>query len=335
MKREYDAIDLLKLVGSVCIFIMHLSLFADTKINLAIQMAARWCVPFFFITSSFFLFRNSDDGILSSNKIRGYVKRVLLLYSLWMIINIPSILYYRIILRGFSISTALLFIKNTLLSSSFSGSWYLMSSAFSAVFIWLLSKKLSNKLLLICTFPLYLVCVFTSVYGNVLPKELSYVLMDVLLFPLNIFGGCFYFAVGKTLADNRDRLEKMSLPVPCILLATGVLTYSAELFFSKSKGFFLTTDCAFSVVLLGTAAFLLGFTWKARFKHHKTFRKASTIIYCAQGNVLLLSSLVKIYLNIYNDIILLLSMSFVMGMLVFLVLWLQKKVNWRFLQYLT
>ena len=336
MIRKYDTVDLLKFIGSILVFTMHLSLFMDTDIDLAIQISARWCVPFFFIISSFFLFKNSDKGRISAERLSGYVKRILFLYIAWFIVNIPSIIYTRIITKGiFSFATYLNFIKGALLTSTFTGSWYLMGSVFSAVLIYLLSKRFSNRFILLFTFPLYLVCVATSVYGNILPKAVSAILMNTLCFPLNIFGGCFYFAVGKHLADNYVKFKGLSKFKAFLFFAVSFAAYCVEVILAKRTNLLSTTDFAFSSVLYGFAFVLFGITLNINIKNGIVLRKASTIIYCAQGNVILLSNVIKKGLNIQNDILRYILILFLMSGIVAFVLILQKKSKWKFVKYLT
>ena len=336
MPKKYDTIDLLKFIGSILVFTMHLNLFLGTTANLAVQLAARWCVPFFFITSSFFLFKKADNGVIPAQKLKSYVKRILLLYLAWMIINIPSIVYMRIITNGVSSPlTYFNLIKNTLLSSSFTGSWYLAGSVFSAVVIYFLSKKLSSKAILICTFPFYLICVTTSVYGGVLNDSLSFVLKDMLCFPTNIFGGLFYFALGKFLAENHKKLKSISLLKICLLLGLAFAAYCAEVLLANKLNVLSSTDFALSTALTGFAFVLLGMNLNLKIKNSLVLRKASTIIYCAQGNVLLLNGATKKLLHISNDILLYCIMLFVMAVIVAIILLLQKKTNLRIFQYLS
>ena len=88
--KKYDSIDIAKFLGSILIFTMHL------KPALAVQISARWAVPFFFICSSYFLFRKSKNKTVDRETIRKYIHRILTLYLVWFIFNIPSIIYTRL-----------------------------------------------------------------------------------------------------------------------------------------------------------------------------------------------------------------------------------------------
>lgn len=332
---KYDAIDLLKFIGSILIFALHLNLFSGSPINTGIQLLARWCVPFFFITSAFFLFGKAENGKIPPSRLTAYVKRVLLLYLSWFVINIPAVIYTRIISAGaFSLRTYLYFIKNILLSSAYKGSWYLLSSAFSAVLIYLLSKKLSNRMILLCTLPLYLICAASSVYGKLLPGTVFSVLR-FLYFPLNIFGGCFYFAIGKYLADNRRLISCIKKHAAVLLTIFSFAAFCAEVVFAKAMGWSYSTDASLCVALVGFSFVILGLKTSIKIKNSLALRKMSTIIYCAQGNILLLGRALKKTGLVSNDLLYFLIMSLVMAATVTVVLLLQKKVKLKALRYLT
>ena len=70
-----------------------------------------------------------------------------------------------------------------------------------------LSGRLKNGPVLgICAVP-HLLCILTSVWYGVLPAGTASALRFA-GFPLNLFGGCFYFALGKAIAENRSALTE-------------------------------------------------------------------------------------------------------------------------------
>lgn len=333
MKKAYDSVDLLKFIASILVFTMHLRLFTDTPVFSIIQVSARWCIPFFFIVSSFFLFKGSENGSVPSKKLGKYVKRILILYLVWTVINLPSIAFNYYIRKN-TLSIDVLFTYS--ISGTFFGSWYLLSTVFSAWLINLLSKKLRSKWILLLTFPIYLICVFSSVYGNLLPVSVSSILRNVLCFPLNFLGGCFYFAIGKYLADHHQKLQRLHKVGVCLLAMLSCAAYCAELMIADSFGLLYSTDVSFSVALFGLSFVLLGFAFSRKIKHHLSFRKMSTVIYCAQGNVMALRTvLISKVFHGDHDILLMLLMLLVMAGIVLLVFLLQKKSRCKVFQYLT
>lgn len=334
-KQSYNLIDIVKFVASILILTMHCNAFGDFGyIGLAFEIIARWGVPFFFIASSFFLFGKSVDGNIKKDTLQRYLKRIFLLYLVWLCINLPSVIYSRITSDSLmSLSAWLITLKGYLLSSTFTGSWYLASSLFSAFFIYVLSKKFNTKAVLAITFPIYVICILTSVYRGLLPERIATAL-SFLHFPLNIFNGCFYFTVGKYIVENKEKLLNIFSKVKCLILfAAFYFFYLIELFVARRFNILGSTDVSFSIIGVAFFLFLFCIQTPVSIKHSVLFRKLSTIVYCSQGNVLLINTLCKAHIESLF-VTYLISLSIV-AIICILVLLLQKKSHWKWVTYLT
>lgn len=160
---------------------MHCSAFSEFggTVSLCWELLTRWAVPFFFISSSFFLFKKSD----SKNACKVYIKRIFVLYITWFIINLPNTYYLRLHGKNLlSVSTWIKFFVNSLLSSTFTGSWFLASCLFSCIFVVLLGRKLSTKKLLLLTSIFQIICILSSAWGGVQIPILKNII-NSLLFP--------------------------------------------------------------------------------------------------------------------------------------------------------
>lgn len=295
IQKTYDAIDIAKLIASVLIFSMHCNLLADYgNAAFLLEISARWGVPFFFICSSYFLFRKNKDGIIEQKIIRKYIKRIALLYISWFIINIPSVIIIRLKGKDLSdVGTWLTFFRESLLSSTFTGSWYLVSCIFSAFLVYELSRIFRNKTILIITAVFYILCVFTSAY-NIIPASGFSDLLDFLCFPLNIFNGCFYFAVGKCVAENQGSITGIfNKKVSLLCFVISFLLFGSEMYLTKHLMIYKCSDVAFSTIMMGLFMFLFCLQAEIRVKNSIVLRKLSTVIYCGQGNALILYPLYK------------------------------------------
>ena len=336
MKKSLDAIDLAKFIGSILIFAMHCVIFSDyERISLIPELISRWGVPFFFICSAYFLFSKSVEGNISRDVLLRYIRRIAILYAVWFVFNIPSVVYYRFLSKDLSFAKACLkFLKNFFLGSSFTGSWYLASSIFSAWFIYTLSKKLKTKTVLCITFFLYLLCVLTSAYYGVLPADVSEVLSS-LDFPLNIFNGCFYFAVGKYIVENkRSILKKIDRKRALIGTVIFFVLYILEIILTIRLCIFDSTDVAFSTAAVSLFLFLFLLQSDAKIKNTLLLRKFSTIIYCCQGNVLLVNGFLKKIFGVPSIFAFLVSLL-VVAVICLVVVFLQKRTKWTLTKYLT
>lgn len=336
MNKSIDAIDIAKFFASVLIFAMHCGVLYDyNTISSIPELLARWGVPFFFICSAYFLFRKGQDGKIEKRTINLYIKRISSLYAVWLVYNIPNVVYMRLYSKDLSaLSTWLFFFKNSILSSTFTGSWYLASSVFSAWFVYTLSKKLQTKSIMGITFIPYLLCVLTSAYKGLLPADIAKIL-DFFCFPLNIFNGCFYFALGKYICENQQTiLKKCNTRCALICSIAFYLLFILELFITKRLNICSGTDLAFSTVLLAASIFLFCLQIDIKIKNGLLLRKLSTIIYCSQGNVLLVNNVLKNTLKLSSIDAFLIS-SFVIAAICAVTLLIQKNKNWKWSRYLT
>ena len=337
VKRQIGSVDIAKFIGSFLILAMHSDVFRDNYyLDILLEIAARWGVPFFFISSSFFLFRKSRNGIIEKRYLLNYLFRIGMLYMCWGIFNLPSIYITRLYTKDLrDIDTWAEFIKNTILSSTFTGSWYLISCVFSACFIHILSKYFKTQRIMLITVPIYVICVMSSVYQGIFPTRISRIL-SFFCFPLNIFTGSFYFAIGKYIAENETILIRIMTKVRAVFFfLVFYLVYVLELLIAKHSGVYGSSDMAFSTVALSVALFLLCLQSNKTAKHCVLLRKISVIIYCCQGNVLLLNSLCNKMLGGGHTLIAFSTSVFVITAIVIAVLLIQKWKPGKCFDYLT
>ncbi|MBR2759753.1 MAG: acyltransferase family protein [Solobacterium sp.] len=336
MKKKYDAIDIAKFVASLVVFTQHCGPFKDyPALAFYYEIISRWVVPFFFISSAYFLFRKSVNGVLDQDTLNHYLKRLGILYGCWFLINIPYIYLEKLEPEDLSaISTWLIFIKNSLLTSTFTGSWYLVSSLFSAWAVNSLAKKFKTGQVMLITFAMYAVCVFSSAYMGLVPKPIAEVLL-FLCFPRNIFNGCFFFALGKYFAENEEKLiARFPIRKALIWLVVSYVLFFSEVFIAQALNIFETAEATFANIGPSWFLFLICFQIAVSIKHGGLLRKLSTIIYCCQANVLIINKFLKkgmgvtpfkAWLVCWIPVVLICA----------LVLFLQNHTKWKWPQYLT
>jgi len=333
-KNTFDGIDIAKLIASIFIFAMHCGALSDyNHAGFIWELLSRWGVPFFFVASSFFLFGKGGNGNIDKTALQKYIKRIAILYLFWLIINIPNVYFVSKYRNGVLDPVSWYnFLKGAVLSSTFTGSWYLVSSIFSAVVIFLLCKKLKTKTVLIVTAIPFLFCVFSSVYRGVLPKDVTDVL-SFLLFSTNIFCGLFYFALGKFICENKEKLTKIfNKTVSAICFFIFYAVFILEIYFAVKSGYLGSTDVGFSTPIIAFFLFLFCLQTKIKIKHGPILRKISTVIYCSQGNLLLLDGL---FGEMGVPSLVAFLIVFLFAMILFAILYLfQKKTEWKWVRYL-
>ena len=84
----------MKFIASAFVFSMHFEALNDFgNANFLLGLLARWGVPFFFISSAFFLFSKSENGNITKSTLIKYVQRILKLYLFWFVVNLPYVIY--------------------------------------------------------------------------------------------------------------------------------------------------------------------------------------------------------------------------------------------------
>ena len=324
-KSSFDMIDVLKLLAAGMIFIMHTGqLQAIPALGFSWEVLSRWGVPFFFLVTSFFLFSKETDGQLDEAVLRRYCRRIALLYSGWFVLNLPGTLAAFAGTHDIrSLSAWLEFFKNALLSSTFTGSWYLLSCMFSAWFVSMLGKRVSDTGTLLAALPFQILCILSSAYAGLAGKELAAVL-EFLCFPLNLFGGCFCFALGRILAHHREKLSRMRR-AGIVLALGGCAAFFAEMLGAHRFSWFGTSDQGIFLVPWALGIFLTAVTSRKQIRHAVQYRTLSTVIYCGQGNVHAFRSILRIVFGIESPVILLAVSIILMALIVWVFLYCRKK----------
>ena len=149
--RQYNAIDAAKFFCAILIVTIHFPPLGNAAVSPLAQAVnsffrsylGRIAVPFFLLSAGFFLFRKTASQPFSTAPSKAYVLRILRLYVLWTILYLPWIIR-EARESGKNLLTGLLsFLRNFLLTGSYSHLWYLPALAVAAALVgWLLRKGL-------------------------------------------------------------------------------------------------------------------------------------------------------------------------------------------------
>lgn len=310
IKENYNSIDLVKFICSLLVVVLHASSYcladmADggrvptgasngpliTYVLPFIFTVLRIAVPFFFISSSFFLFKKVNNCNTEKEKnqaVKKYCLRILRLYLFWLILSLPYMLDKFLFNSGYDVLTGLgVYAIKIIFFDAFDGAWYLGATIFSALFVYLLSKKVNNTSLVVISLVLYITAILDSTYFNLFGLRSDSTLMffqaNTPIY-LSVFNGFVYFTVGKLFAENEKRLStKKSLIYTLICF---ILMY-VELTLSNYFGLNYATDCF--VMLLPFSCFFFQLIININLKDKRTYRfirKSSTFIYLSHFSIL-------------------------------------------------
>lgn len=148
----------------------------------------RIAVPLFFLISSY-LFFTKLNGLPQSqhpNAILKYVRRNLILYAVWSVLLLPFwISDAEKCFSGGVFVGILRLLRLLFVNGAFRASWFILACATAVPLVYILSKKLSPRLLFALSLALYIACCLVTNYGRLIQES---VLMYI---NRKIFGGMY------------------------------------------------------------------------------------------------------------------------------------------------
>lgn len=219
--KSYTGIDCFRLIAAILVVAIHTSPLAscsETADFLLTRVIARAAVPFFLMTSGFFLISRYSDG---PEKLAAFLKKTALIYLAATAAYIPLNIY-----AGYFQTEYLLpnILKDIVFDGTFYHLWYLPAAFLGAAAAWFLVRKLGfHRALAVCL----------VLYAGGLLGDSYYGLAEKVPFLKSAYGSVFqvtdytrngvfmapvFFLLGGLLAE-RDRLPlKWSVPGFCASL---------------------------------------------------------------------------------------------------------------------
>lgn len=279
MSRErYDTgIDWLRLAAAILVIAIHTSPLADfseTGDFILTRVLARIAVPFFFITSGYFLLSRYHD---SDRKLRHFLKKTGWIYGASILLYLP--LNFR---NGYFSQSQLFpeLLKDLIFDGTMYHLWYLPASMLGMLIAWKLVEKLDFSKGLVMALLLYLVGLFGDSYYVVAEKLPLLKAFYDRLFELfdytrnGLFFAPVFLMLGGFIADERRKLSFVEAGVG-FFISLGLLL--AEALILHRHGF--QRHDSMYVFLLPAMYFLfhLVLLWKGR--RIPLLRPASLVVY--------------------------------------------------------
>lgn len=217
--------DILKFILSFMVIAIHVPLFPEVLFPWL-----RMAVPLFFIITGYFLFRKLKGEKESKNRskiVKKFAERNLKLYFFWFICLLPLILHIRkdLLFADTLGKTVLSFAKVILFGSTFTGSWYIMSSILGMLIIFFLLDRVPNRYLFCFCTALYGFLALTSSYPQILEKSSvifafltkyqAWIGVPTLTFPVAIV----WLVCGKCFAEGFFSFRRKSYVILCLVSA--------------------------------------------------------------------------------------------------------------------
>lgn len=207
-EKSYTGIDCFRMAAALLIITIHtspLAGFSETADFILTRIFARVAVPFFFVTSGFFLISRYNYQI---GKLSAFVRKTAMIYGAAILLYIPVNLY-----NGYFKMENLLpnLIKDIVFDGTLYHLWYLPASILGGVAAWYLVKKLDYQKAFAVAAVLYLTGLFGDSYYGVIRNVSVCSGFYALIFQVSdytrngIFFAPVFFVMGGFIADQREQ----------------------------------------------------------------------------------------------------------------------------------
>ena len=210
MNKNYTGIDYFRFIAALLIIAIHtspLGSFSETGDFMLTRIIARVAVPFFFMTSGFFLISRYT---CSAEKLGAFIKKTTLIYGVAILLYIPINVY-----NGYFKMDNLLpnIIKDIVFDGTLYHLWYLPASIIGAAIAWYLVKKIHYRKAFLIASVLYIIGLFGDSYYGIVKSVSCLNGFYNLIFQLTdytrngIFFAPIFFVLGGYISDNQNRLS--------------------------------------------------------------------------------------------------------------------------------
>lgn len=283
---QYNMIDVMRLVMAFVVIMLHKPFIPPSNPFpkfIVENIIGSTAVPFFFMVSSFLFFKKIGKGNDDRKVFLNYEKRLLILYTAWTIIYIPSnlIKYYGVDFNGmtFKLFVSALFqiVRNFFLSTSFVHLWYVNTLIVALAAVYFMRKRLSRKLTLIISLIFFGVSNLMPILYTYLPFiEKIWTAVPVII--LNVCQkGLLCVAIGMFMSDFRE-CNKRSEILFVIVGFVAMVGFSA--FTYEKRNTLVETVSLLLIFICSASIFLLCRDIKLKnSRRYKIIRSYSSIIY--------------------------------------------------------
>lgn len=235
--KSYTGIDIFRFIAALMVISIHTSpliSYNSTADFILTRVISRTAVPFFFMTSGFFLLSRYNQNY---DKLKSFLTRTSIIYLISILIYIPVNIY-----TGYfkAENTALILLKDIIFDGTMYHLWYLPAAITGALISWYMIRKLGYKKSIVISGLLYLIGLFgDSYYGisSIIPQIKGFYdfIFGISSYTRNgIFFAPIFFVLGGFIRDQNKKLSfKHSLTgfifSFCLMLTEALLLYTSHI----------------------------------------------------------------------------------------------------------
>lgn len=302
-RKNYNAIDLAKLICSVMVVMIHVAPFGhppeensvliDTFNDYIRNCLTRIAVPFFFVCSGFFLYRKTTEQF-DFSPTKKYAIHLGKLYLIWSAVYLPFIIQSIIHSDKGIFYELFKYARNFVFVGSYYHLWYLPATIFAVILIsFLLLRKISVRKILIFSGILYFVGLLAqSWFILIKPLQQAFptvwkllkLVEDIISTTRNgLFDAFVFVAIGVAFAYHDGRLSKIKSLTGFIV---SMILLVIEMYVLKSLHSIRENDMYLCLI----PAVFFAFSWLIQVElppHpiYQQLRKMSTLIYFIHAGI--------------------------------------------------
>lgn len=231
--NEYPLVDYVKLVMACFVIGIHVyftSIFTNETLKRIVDLLFSLAVPYFFVCSGFFLFKNSSEN---NKRIIQSIKKIVYMYIIWTVLYFPYTIYSYYISDLSFVQGLISFIRGFLFVGEHTFSWplwYLLALIVSVSLVYcMILMRLNTFIIVAIGFIMYCLGHYIDyLHNNGCNSTMVESIIDLYykLF-LNVrngfFIGLFYVSIGVLVA-RIGRIKNVLLNF-CIIIIGGFLAY--------------------------------------------------------------------------------------------------------------
>lgn len=228
-KNAYPYIDIFRVVASILVITIHTSplmSISPTADFVLTRILGRVAVPFFFMTTSFFLFQNGRPG---KDKFVSVLKQLLIIYGISTLIYVPVMIYNGYFTADFSWVRLL---KDFVFDGTFYHLWYLPAVLLGLVVVAFLNRFTSSTVSWIIVVVLYGIGLGGDAYFGLvtqwpLLQQFYQFLFTFFDYTRNgLFFAPLYLWLGIRIAQH-DRKHSLTYDLGGWVLASAIMVFEA------------------------------------------------------------------------------------------------------------
>ncbi len=286
-KININSLDIAKVVAALFVVAAHKDPFQPGFIdNIMVGMMSRIAVPFFYIASAFLFFLK---GPITNDKLWRYVKRMLVLFIFWFIIEIPF-MYIKYFAHSENIChDIIMYVQRLFLGNVYDGAYFIIALIECVPLVYFLGKRIRNECLFVLGLVLYAVTSMCDTYYAILPYVLremaDYINITIGDIAVSFIPAFIFVVSGKIIAEKYNRISKLNFAIISVFLFLSLFAC----YWESSNSFFIEGSVRqmlrMPICRIPAAIFLFIFVLKLNINAqlpYKEFRKFSTIMFFSQ-----------------------------------------------------